>query len=958
MNGTATVLVLQGGQILLAKQVGGPLGYVAVTASASFCYLNFDSNGQAVQVSVSATKGQPLAAYNVYNNYISNYTAALITYPPQFAVNMGPAVTPTNNGLSFLLVAPEYSQPTPLAIWVGEGFSDPVTGNYWWAQIGFNNWAGSDDVSYAGWGIFSNIFGSPGGTDYNYPLLPGRTYNFTMAQVSGTNWEFAVNGTLIQEGSLTGLFNTTTTVANEGTDLGLETLTAVGGNVNVTNMIKIPVMASFRVGGKWTEASSFTFGSIGENWYNNVAGGAPGIGLWGIAGHLQNPSVPDGSLLFNDSLPMVLDVPSTNYEPLYGGFGLSQTASGGGIVDVSKVSSNIILVSPVSRPAYVSVASYEPSNENVTSLNDALITAPKSFNLPTGSNLALVYASNSFFNETSVSAVKVGTFYDLNFTETGLPPGTIWSVGLNGTTEYSPTTTVTFPVSAGRYEFVVPPIYGWMESPASGLITVTASSNEKLEFQSNYVSQNISASLGNVAWVGSLSYYQNGVMVVGDGYGFFNLATHVYTPIYNRPFVGYSDSSATDGQSLVVGGSAYTPPGGARLGVYTGQTFRDASSSLPTAWTGGNYGIITSITYVGSSFLLLGSTTNATYAGLFYAQNDTYRALPKLSVSLAVPKGQDAIFVSAFASSSDSVMVAENLAGRTSLGVFFLGNDSFVPLVLPSNLAAVGYAYGGLSDFHGIASDGQTFLVTGGTTVGTGWEALYSSGKGLQDVSSLFKGAMFDSASWNGSDYQLAGRLEVGSSSAGALYIYNPSRGVSYYGAGLIPSDWSVTQLLPIGGSNFAFVGFRSSIGTGAKFMELDILAATQTTTSTTTSSSSTSSTSSISSSSSTSTSTSSSSSTSEVKTSSTTSTEASSQSQTSTSTSAQSTQAQTSSSAETQSATQLSTSSSAPMQTTVTVTSTVTTTEQSGTLQLEIDLLAVVAVGTVAGLLLIRRKR
>ncbi len=52
-------------------------------------------------------------------------------------------------------------------------------------------------MSYAGWGIFSNIFGNPGRTDLNYPLIPGDTYNFTMALAYGTTWEFLVNGTLI-----------------------------------------------------------------------------------------------------------------------------------------------------------------------------------------------------------------------------------------------------------------------------------------------------------------------------------------------------------------------------------------------------------------------------------------------------------------------------------------------------------------------------------------------------------------------------------------------------------------------------------------------------------------------------------------------------------------------------------------------------------------------------------------
>src|SRR5208282_1930738 len=176
------------------------------------------------------------------------YTASLITYPPQFAVNIfnpTSGSTPVNTGLSFLLVAPTYPQPTPLAIWVGEGYTDPSTGNEWWAQVGFNNWRGNYDVSYAGWGIFSNIpaVGNPGGTS-NYALIPGDTYNFTMALVSGTSWEFSVNGTAIQEqnvngGSLNGFYDTTTSVAISGGSLGLETVTAWAGNVGITSQITI-----------------------------------------------------------------------------------------------------------------------------------------------------------------------------------------------------------------------------------------------------------------------------------------------------------------------------------------------------------------------------------------------------------------------------------------------------------------------------------------------------------------------------------------------------------------------------------------------------------------------------------------------------------------------------------------------------------------------------------------------
>lgn len=50
----------------------------------------------------------------------------------------------------------------------------------------------------------------------------------------------------------------------------------------------------------------------------------------GIAGNLQDSSIPDGALLFNDSLPTILDSPNLSYEPIYGDFASGQGSSTGG----------------------------------------------------------------------------------------------------------------------------------------------------------------------------------------------------------------------------------------------------------------------------------------------------------------------------------------------------------------------------------------------------------------------------------------------------------------------------------------------------------------------------------------------------------------------------------------------------------------------------------------------------
>jgi len=337
-NGVLSIQISQSGtQILSTTITGGNFyeneNYVVVHGATSYCYVNFNSNGQGLNISVSAVSGEPLVAYNVYNNYISANTAVLITYPRQFYADIVPNTTPVNTGLSFLVVAPTYSEPTPLAIWVGEGSGDLTTGQEWWAQIGFVTWTGNFDASYAFMEMFSNIpsvehcntCNTSGPVISNYKLIPGDTYNFTMAVVSATTWEFSVNGTAIQGGNFKGFYDTTTPDSNdgmgvaipEGAGLGLETLSSWGGNVGITNPITIPVMSSFRVNGKWSEPRSFAFKNVGESWGSGQATSSPGIDLWGIAGHLQEASVPCGTLLFDDSLPTIMQEPQSSSEPLY-----------------------------------------------------------------------------------------------------------------------------------------------------------------------------------------------------------------------------------------------------------------------------------------------------------------------------------------------------------------------------------------------------------------------------------------------------------------------------------------------------------------------------------------------------------------------------------------------------------------------------------------------------------------
>ena len=66
--------------------------------------------------------------------------------------------------------------------------------------------------------------------------------------------------------------------------------------------------------------------------------------------------------------------------------------------------------------------------------------------------------------------------YSVTFTESGLPSGTQWSVTLNGTTETSANSTITFSETDGSYYYTVGSVSGYVVSPASGYIIVNGSS--------------------------------------------------------------------------------------------------------------------------------------------------------------------------------------------------------------------------------------------------------------------------------------------------------------------------------------------------------------------------------------------------------------------------------------------------------------------------------------------------
>ncbi|MGA9839616.1 MAG: YncE family protein [Thermoplasmata archaeon] len=69
--------------------------------------------------------------------------------------------------------------------------------------------------------------------------------------------------------------------------------------------------------------------------------------------------------------------------------------------------------------------------------------------------------------------------YGVTFTETGLPSGTNWSVTLNGATESSTSSSITFTEASGAYLFSVGSVPGYSADPASGSVAVGQSAVAK-----------------------------------------------------------------------------------------------------------------------------------------------------------------------------------------------------------------------------------------------------------------------------------------------------------------------------------------------------------------------------------------------------------------------------------------------------------------------------------------------
>ncbi len=92
---------------------------------------------------------------------------------------------------------------------------------------------------------------------------------------------------------------------------------------------------------------------------------------------------------------------------------------------------------------------------------DAMVSA-----FGTGSAYAVSSTSNT------LSILIPPPTFTVRFNESGLPPGTLWSVDLNGATHNSSGSSIAFAEPNGTGPFSVPNVPGWRAAPTSGIVTV------------------------------------------------------------------------------------------------------------------------------------------------------------------------------------------------------------------------------------------------------------------------------------------------------------------------------------------------------------------------------------------------------------------------------------------------------------------------------------------------------
>jgi YVTN family beta-propeller protein len=203
------------------------------------------------------------------------------------------------------------------------------------------------------------------------------------------------------------------------------------------------------------------------------------------------PDVPDNVSVIADVTNKILTNVSVGHSPE----GLAYDSGKGEIFVVNKGPNTVSVISDATNTVLATInvgldpqdVAYDSANgevfvtnsgqNNVSVISDAtnsvVATVPVGFS-PLGVTYdaanGYIYVANSVGG--SIAIISPNTGYAVTFTETGLHSGTSWSVVLNGITEETEQSALTFTEPNGTYSFTINAVAGFRANPSSGKLTV------------------------------------------------------------------------------------------------------------------------------------------------------------------------------------------------------------------------------------------------------------------------------------------------------------------------------------------------------------------------------------------------------------------------------------------------------------------------------------------------------
>ncbi len=380
-----------------------------------------------------------------------------------------------------------------------------------------------------------------------------------------------------------------------------------------------------------------------------------------------------------------------------------------------------------------------------------------------------VYVPNAGSNTVSVLGGSAQTVYAVNFSESGLPAGTTWSITLNGTTQSSPTGSIQFMEPNGTYNFTVGVVAGYFPSPTHGSVFLKGNrASQSISFSRSVYSVTFSETglplngLWNVTLNGTNQSTTTKSLTFSEPNGTYNFSV--------TSAIGYRATPASG--TVTVKGGAVSQPISFHPAGSTTYTVLFTESGLPT-----------------------GSPWNVTLNGLLRSSTTTSLTFSEVNGSYAYSVSP----VGAYSPNPSSGSVSVNGA-PTSQAIAFA--------MLPPGKYRVTFSETGLS-----AGTSWSVTLNGSTNTSTSTTISYLEGNGSHPFSVNPVSGYLDSPS--------SGTITVNGTATGASINFTPippgTYPITFTETGLLTgTGWTVTLSGAPGSSTSTTITFTEPNGSYA----------------------------------------------------------------------------------------------------------------------------------------------